>query len=139
MLCLGLLSELFLQVRSKFDVGIYNCQTIKLISIYANPTYTINLNCFADNLTSIYAFGVSNSYTDDLNNQLQCMNATKSMSLALDAGCSVENWLNAKVVPQCQSKLSCSVAIDTTQLKSLCKPSYTQASSLYLSYTCYSI
>jgi hypothetical protein len=112
--------------------------SIPVSTIYSSSSYSISMNCLTNNVTSLYKFGVSLSYTDEVNNEMQCLAATKSSNIDLDPGCSVENWANSMVVPACQGRNNCSITLDTSQLKSQCKFSFPTVRKFYLTYTCYS-
>ena len=84
------------------------------------------------------SFGLSQSYSDEINNKINCLNASTSTNLYLDSGCSLDNWLNYKIVPLCQGKQVCDISINTTDLQGVCKPNYSNANTFFLCYACYS-
>lgn len=96
------------------------------------------MDCLNNNVTSINKFGVSLTYTDEVNNEMQCLLATKSNNIDLDPACQLEDWANLIVVPICQGYNNCSVRFDTSQIKPKCVFSFPSVSKFYLVYTCYS-
>ncbi len=127
-----------LHVKEYNKLALSNCFSIKRSVLFANPTYTLSLDCNIYNVTSISVFGVTASMNDYLKNKQYCQNFTNYFSISVDSKCSLSDKINSQVVSSCQNKTSCNVTIDTNSLQSNCTTSQNAfTDDFYISYNCF--